>query len=135
MSDYNLTNTNGLTAVNINPITSVFSNFVMDHYVRPQEITNCLSYTPGATVQDCACKLSGIPEGNGSQAAVELKSTLTTACAAGYNSAGQNKQSTPDQTVSWCLNNVPSQYSPSTTSYTEYTAWLIGCLNGVNGKH
>lgn len=111
----------------ISPIVSTRSNFVLDHYIRPNEIESCIYSAPKGVTRlpvTCACRLSGLP--------VDLMDI----CADGYIKAGQHMKTNPDPNAGllWCVNNVPKTYKDN-KEVEKYDGWLTGCVNGVTGKH
>ena len=124
----------GITQLNekISPITSPYSNFVIERFVRPQEIDNCLIYAnkPGMSPYvvnsaECACALGGI---------TWISTEFKNSCMSGYDHAGKNNLITHPDPILTCLKNVPTEFT-NTGGVETYDAWLVGCLSGLKGKH
>lgn len=113
----------------ISSILSAYSNFVLDHYVRPTEITNCLFYAPNSTPQQCACALSGVAETS------TEPGQMIDHCEKGYQAgAVQATNGDSNQGMVWCLNNIPKDLPQTVGVKIEgYQAWLAGCFSGVTG--
>ena len=114
----------------ISPITSLYSNFVFERVVRPKEIDNCLIYANENKTNDhppigphhCACALAGVSY---------ISSDLKNVCFDGYKHAGTNKLISHPDPIGQCQNNIPSNLKED----QDLTAWVIGCLSGIRGKH
>jgi hypothetical protein len=116
---------------NISPILPPNSNFILEHYVRPDEIQNCLQYSGGANSQQCACALSGVYT---NETKADRKTLLRNMCEQGYQNAPQATGSANEK-MAWCFNNAPNLQPKPGTDVTQYDAWVAGCLSGITGSH
>ena len=99
---------------------------VLEHILRPREITSCSWMNVDVNGQrllphTCACY--DIPDQH--------------ACVSGYaNVRIANKhevfEKDPDTLAIWCVDNVPKEHSNNETSKN---SWSVGCFNGIRGPH
>jgi hypothetical protein len=99
---------------------------ILEQILRPIEITSCTWMNHDASdnrilPHTCACY--DIPNQE--------------ACANGYRDVRRGSghdvfEKTPNTLISWCLTNVPSQYSNDDIARN---SWVTGCFNGIRGPH
>ena len=99
---------------------------ILEHVLRPAEITSCTWMNldvNGNRILPRTCACYDIPDQE--------------ACANGYQNVRIGNghdvfEKSPNSLISWCMSNVPNQY---TNDEISRNSWVTGCFNGIRGPH
>jgi hypothetical protein len=99
---------------------------VLEHVLRPTEIESCTWMNVdvmGNRLLPHTCACYNIPDQN--------------ACANGFmnvrlGNEHQVFETNPNSLITWCVNNVPQDY---TNNRESLNSWVVGCFNGIRGPH
>lgn len=124
----------------ISPIVSMYSNFSLDHYIRPAELKTCQTRAPHLPLAECACLMAGVSDKPDSSGMVfdptYTVPQLMSACQDGF-AKGQTQQNRNQlDGFKWCLSQYPGQYDNSLQDgyVNPAQAWLTGCMTGLTSQ-